>query len=281
MWDPFSENLDKVLTREKKTLFAMTHCPLSGMGRSSALVHGISGACAGVVSTVVLFPLDRYKRRAQVDTRVGAHKLSTTGLFDGLPMAILSQMHFRFWSYFLIEKVERLGALLLGRKMREQLGSEELFALSLVSSALTSVVNYPLSLLVTLMQTDQSAPKKSAYQHVHDVIKEDGFLGLWRGVSTSLFLVINPALTRTIFKYIQNWTIKSRIRLDSKTGTPGARETLIASMIAKLIAMSITYPIEILRARLQRKHCGTRSYNNVFDTACELYRRLGIRGLYR
>jgi adenine nucleotide transporter 17 len=67
------------------------------------------------------------------------------------------------------------------------------------------------------------------------IIKEDGYMGFWRGIIPALVLVINPVIQYTVFEKMKAWMEKSKKNLS-------ALDFFWLGAVSKLCATSITYP---------------------------------------
>jgi solute carrier family 25 folate transporter 32 len=62
---------------------------------------------------------------------------------------------------------------------------------------------------------------------------------------------------------------------NARLGTP---ECLCFAAVSKIVAASITYPYQVVRARLQNQHS---HYNGTMDVIRQTYRYEGLRGFFK
>lgn len=133
-----------------------------------------------------------------------------------------------------------------------------------------------------------------------ELYNEGGIRALWRGVAPSLVMVSNPTFNFMFFEWISaRMALAKGRRLASAGGglkgasplvltstTPtklGAGEVFLASALAKLGATLVTYPILLVKARLQSANALTtadRRYVGTVDAVKRIYAADGLRGFF-
>ncbi|KAF5453641.1 hypothetical protein F2P56_028532 [Juglans regia] len=191
-------------------------------------------------------------------------------------------------------------------------GSVGMFS-SLVVAALSGCVNVlmtnPIWVVVTRMQTHTKIPKKSqrgqtlsvspdetvfaaselppfgtnhAIQEVYD---EAGFWGFWKGVFPTLIMVSNPSIQFMLYETMLK-KLKKRRAL-SRKGNSGvtALEIFLLGALAKLGATVVTYPLLVVKSRLQAKQVSTgdkrHHYKGTSDAILKMIRYEGFYGFYK
>ena len=108
-------------------------------------------------------------------------------------------------------------------------------------------------------------PKKKTFaETTRAVYAESGVRGFWRGLGPSLVMVSNPALQWAFYETVCAGFRKRRVgvvgrspgkkrssRVQSHTGELTFWEVLIAASLAKMGATTITYPVLLVKTRLQ------------------------------
>ncbi|MBA0665457.1 hypothetical protein Goklo_005311, partial [Gossypium klotzschianum] len=184
---------------------------------------------------------------------------------------------------------------------------------SLVVAALSGCVNVlltnPIWVVVTRMQThtkiskkDHSnrlattAPEETALpvieplsygtSHViQEVYDEAGLLGFWKGVFPTLIMVSNPSIQFMLYETMLK-KLKKRRAL-SKQGNNGvtALEIFLLGALAKLGATVVTYPLLVVKSRLQAKQITTgdkrHHYKGTLDAILKMIRYEGFTGFYK
>ncbi|KAG2723856.1 hypothetical protein I3760_02G190200 [Carya illinoinensis] len=189
-------------------------------------------------------------------------------------------------------------------------GSVGMFS-SLVVAALSGCVNVlmtnPIWVVVTRMQTHTKIPKKSqpgqtlsvspdetvfaaselppfgtnhAIQEVYD---EAGFWGFWKGVFPTLIMVSNPSIQFMLYETMLK-KLKKRRALSRNSGVT-AIEIFLLGALAKLGATVVTYPLLVVKSRLQAKQVSTgdkrHNYKGTSDAILKMIRYEGFYGFYK
>ncbi|CAL9177158.1 unnamed protein product [Musa hybrid cultivar] len=184
---------------------------------------------------------------------------------------------------------------------------------SLVVAALAGCVNVlltnPIWVVVTRMQTHkktsngppihalsclrEEAVNLAVVEHqpcrtshvVQELYNEAGFWGFWKGVVPTLIMVSNPSIQFMLYETLLK-KIKRRRSLNTK-GAEGftAHEIFLLGAVAKLGATIVTYPMLVVKARLQVKQGlhddKRRQYTGTYDAITKMIRYEGLSGLYK
>ena len=144
--------------------------------------------------------------------------------------------------------------------------------------------------------------KKTFLETTGAVWEENGLAGFWRGVTPSLIMVSNPALQYAFYESASDAFRRRRAKTQrgvagsSPSGTLGALtawEVFIAASLAKMGATVLTYPVLLVKTRLQAS--GSRggkkpkttfareapSYDGAFDALRRIAREEGLAAFYR
>lgn len=106
------------------------------------------------------------------------------------------------------------------------------------------------------------------------IVKAEGFASLWSGLSPTLVL----ALPATVIYFTTYEEL--RRRLSGLCGYRGVNvsDALIAGGVARVWAVTLVSPLELIRTKMQSKRL---SYREVGTTVRELVNNQGIKGLWR
>lgn len=191
-------------------------------------------------------------------------------------------------------------------------GSVGMFS-SLVVAALSGCVNVlltnPIWVVVTRMQTHSKVSKKShpdqiqsttpdetilaatelppfgtghAIQEVYD---EAGVLGFWKGVLPTLIMVSNPSIQFMLYETMLKRLKKRRALRGKDNNGVTALEIFLLGALAKLGATVVTYPLLVVKARLQARQDSTgdkrRHYKGTSDAIMKMIRYEGFNGFYK
>lgn len=120
---------------------------------------------------------------------------------------------------------------------------------------------------------------------VKDLYNEAGIKGFWKGVVPTLVMVCNPSIQFMIYEGLLQ-RLKAK-RASNKEGLKNvtALEVFILGAIAKLGATVVTYPLLVVKSRLQAKQeiGGNKAmqYTGTFDAIFKMIRYEGLPGFYR
>lgn len=240
-----------------------------GDGRWSYLVgieSMISGAGAGLVSSILTCPLDlvKTKLQAQGGLRVEGQTGYYNGLIGSLRM-IWQEEGFRglyrglgptifgylpTWAiYFTVYDSVKSTLVELRPSHREDVFSHILAAMT--AGATSTIATNPLWVIKTRFMTQRitEGTKTERYRHTFDAFRriyaQEGLRGFYRGMLPSLFGVSHVAIQFPLYEQI-----KLYYKSTDSNDLPSSR-ILVASACSKMLASVITYPHEVLRTRLQ------------------------------
>ncbi|KAK3110461.1 mitochondrial FAD carrier protein flx1 [Teratosphaeriaceae sp. CCFEE 6253] len=284
--------------------------PLEGRQPNAALapslIESLAGFTAGVVSTLVVHPFDVVKTRLQIEqhaTRLagGSWRVMRTiaretaalddaaggrsaagrtvqNFYRGLMPNMLGNS--TSWAlYFMLYGTikDRVRATRGGGR---ELRSSDYFLASGLSGILTAVITNPIWVIKTrMLSSARNTP--GAYRSIAHGARElyatEGVRGFYRGLVPSLFGVSHGAVQFMAYENLKNrW---ARERKGGKAGLTNM-DYLLLSAGSKMFAGSITYPYQVVRARLQTYDAHIR-YNGAWDVVRQVYRGEGLAGFYK
>lgn len=238
---------------------------------SPSIVESVAGFTAGVVSTLVVHPFDVVKTRlqieqtSQVSARGGSLRVIRTiaqegrgigangvvksfyrGLMPNMIGNSVSWALYFMW-YGNIKDLVRSARGGSSRRLR----SSDYFLASGIAGILTAVFTNPIWVIKTrMLSTARHAP--GAYRSIahgtFELYRSEGLRGFYRGLLPSLFGVSHGAVQFMAYEQLKNqWAGK---RKGGKAGLTNSDYVLL-SAVSKMFAGSITYPYQVVRARLQ------------------------------
>lgn len=156
----------------------------------------------------------------------------------------------------------------------------------------TAVLTNPIWVLKTrMLSSGRKAP--GAYESVtHGVLsiyQKEGIAGFYRGMVPSLFGVSHGALQFMTYEELKIWRLsvltgESRATMKSGQFTKKVElsnlDVLGLSGVSKTIAGVLTYPLQVVRSRLQMYSAGHR-YSSATDVLRQVYKYEGIGGFYK
>ncbi|XP_057788926.1 peroxisomal nicotinamide adenine dinucleotide carrier [Salvia miltiorrhiza] len=180
---------------------------------------------------------------------------------------------------------------------------------SLVVAAMAGCVNVlltnPIWVVVTRMQTHtkKSQPNRTGLLSSDDIIPsavepppfgttlaiqevygEGGVLGFWRGVFPTLIMVSNPSIQFMLYETLLKRLKKRRLSSSKGNSNVTALEIFLLGALAKLGATVVTYPLLVVKSRLQAKQMVAdkrHQYRGTLDAIAKMIRYEGCYGFYK
>lgn len=128
------------------------------------------------------------------------------------------------------------------------------------------------------INTVQSSGTTKIGPYLMSVYKENGMFGFWKGNTPAIFRVA-PYMATTFFAYEQYKCWIQQYETINETTT-----NLLAGASAGITAVSVTYPLDVVRARLAMQSEGLlkgKPYRGMMDALITISKEEGIRALYR
>ncbi|CAN6565459.1 unnamed protein product [Malus baccata var. baccata] len=216
-----------------------------------------------------------------------------------------------YYYFYQIFRNKAEAAALERRKMGVGDGSVGMLS-SLLVAALSGCVNVlftnPIWVIVTRMQTHKKSSKSQPGQElltaadeeilaaaepppfgtahaIQEVYDEGGIFSFWRGVFPTLIMVSNPSMQFMLYETMLK-KLKQRRALNKK-GNNGvtALEIFLLGALAKLGATVVTYPLLVVKSRLQAKQVTNgdkrQHYKGTSDAILKMIRYEGLYGFYK
>ncbi|KAL2007191.1 hypothetical protein VTN00DRAFT_8629 [Thermoascus crustaceus] len=270
---------------------------------ASSWVESIAGFTAGVVSTVCLHPLDLIKTRLQVDrlsSRIGGsvrvvreiyqNEGGITAFYRGLTPNILGNS--TSWGlYFLCYSNIKDIMHKFGNPGRDNLTSSDYFIASGTAGMLTAVFTNPIWVIKTrMLSTGSRTPGAYASftSGALQIFRSEGVAGFYRGLLPALFGVSHGALQFMAYEQLKLYRSKKTFSTVSSTAADAEKmsrtlsniDFLVISSLSKIFAGCITYPYQLLRARLQTYDAAV-LYRGATDAIRQIWRKEGLSGFYK
>lgn len=109
------------------------------------------------------------------------------------------------------------------------------------------------------------------------IYKEEGFKGFYRGLVPSLFGASHGAIQFMAYEQLKQYQAS---RTGKSDGTLSSVDFLWLSSASKVFAGSVTYPYQVVRARLQMYEAG-QTYKGARDAIVQIWKQEGLRGFYK
>ncbi|CCM03972.1 uncharacterized protein FIBRA_06128 [Fibroporia radiculosa] len=268
-----------------------------------AIDHAFAGLGAGVVAVLCMHPLDLLKVKFQVATDkpkggIGMQIWHTLrdikdqqgwrGLYRGLAPNIAGNA--TSWGfYFLFYNMLKNRA--AGGDPNYQLSPGSYLLCSAEASAVTAIMTNPIWVVKVRMFTTRAGSPESyqgLWHGLSSIYHKEGAYGLYRGTSLALFGVSNGAIQFMAYEEMKRWGFERKRRQYTKAGIEyTARDDklsntayTIMSGASKLTALTLTYPYQVVRSRIQN-NATIHLYPSIPACIKRTWREEGFRGFYR
>ncbi|KAJ0114928.1 mitochondrial folate carrier protein [Diaporthe amygdali] len=277
-------------------------------------VDSVAGLSAGIVSTLIVHPLDLIKTRLQVSlqTTTGSTKsrpLSTMDVvrsfkksknpiaaaYRGLPINLVANS--AGWACFFHFKAIFEDAIAAqnayGLTSGDKLSGMGYFVASGLAGIATSCITNPLWLLRTrITSTDRSVAE--AYPNMRvgaaRVYQGEGWRGFYKGLGTSLIGTSHGAIQFAMYEPLRNayFTWKGKQAREAGLGEKAAVDekmsneaTLTIATASKVIASVATFPHQVVRNRLQNQYGANRYGAGISGVVRNMWHEGGFKVFYR
>uniref|UniRef100_M4DKL1 Peroxisomal nicotinamide adenine dinucleotide carrier n=1 Tax=Brassica campestris TaxID=3711 RepID=M4DKL1_BRACM len=268
---------------------------------SDALINGLAGAGGGIIAQLLTYPLQTVNTRQQTERDIKREKRKL-GTIEHMCQGV-------YYYFYQVFRNQAEAAALQQSKIGFGDGSVGMFS-SLLVAALAGAVNVlmtnPIWVIVTRMQTHRKMPKDQktvsesppseiealvpveprpygTFNTIRDVYDESGVTGFWKGVIPTLIMVSNPSMQFMLYETMLAKLKKKRALNASNNVT--AWETFLLGAVAKLGATVTTYPLLVVKSRLQAKQVTTgdkrHQYKGTLDAILKMIRYEGLYGFYK
>ncbi|XP_078096665.1 peroxisomal membrane protein PMP34 isoform X1 [Mustelus asterias] len=267
----------------------------SPLASYETLVHAVAGVVGSVTATTTFFPLDTARIRLQVDEKrksrstpvILAEIVKEEGLlalYRGWFPVISSLCCSNFVYFYTFNS---LKAMLQKGNVRATPGKDLLMAC--IAGATNVFLTTPMWVVNTRLKLQgakfrQEDIHRTEYKGILDafqqIITNEGLGTLWNGILPSLILVCNPGIQFMFYEGLKRKASKAGRRIPSW-------EIFMIGAIAKAIATTATYPLQIVQAIL-RFEPNKRKSNTLQESVQTLINLISMRikkggfsGLYK
>ena len=119
----------------------------------------------------------------------------------------------------------------------------------------------------------------STFQTMRIIVQQEGVRGLYKGLTASFLGLSHVAVQFPLYEALKE-AMAEPPEPDGSAAV-GGWGVLCASTLSKLIASTMTYPHEVVRARLQDQRDPSTGGRGLLDAFVQITRSEGARGLYR
>lgn len=270
----------------------------------------IAGVVSGGAAVILLHPLDLVKTRFQATEsarfirpfavpRELASIMRTSGvsgLYRGFSANLIGTT-VSWGAYFALYRAAQDAM----REIWPELGTPHYFAAASCAGALTVCITNPLWMAKTRLcqpgmpiNAATGMPFTGLADCLRGTFRTEGIRGLYRGFSVGLLNTSHGAVHFTAYERLKKLVLSLRTLSNARTSVPcsetqhnskmSTTETLAVSSAAKITASTTTYPLQVLRCRLQLASTHDAAQLQRTGALQTLYRVIaseGITGLYK
>lgn len=261
--------------------------------KSGHLIAGVSG---GVASTLAVHPFDLLKIRLAVNDGVVSsrpeyrgflHAIRTIFRQEGLigfyrgvsPNCVGAGASWGFYFFF----YNAIKTQMSQRSSSKLLGPGQHMVAAAEAGIVTLIMTNPIWVVKTRMCLQYSTvklPDALRYTGMFDalgkIFRHEGIRGLYKGFVPGVFGVSHGALQFMAYEEMKKFY--AHYYRDDVQKQLGSLEYLAFAALSKLFATTVTYPYQVLRARLQDQHS---RYSGVADCVVRTWRFEGYKGFYK
>uniref|UniRef100_A0A131XWN4 Solute carrier family 25 member 32 n=1 Tax=Ixodes ricinus TaxID=34613 RepID=A0A131XWN4_IXORI len=258
--------------------------------------HLIAGVTGGVASTLAVHPFDLLKIRLAVNDGIVSsrpqyrgflHAIRTIFKEEGLigfyrgvsPNCLGAGASWGFYFFF----YNAIKTQMSQRSSSTQLGPGQHMLAAAEAGVVTLLMTNPIWVVKTRMCLQYSTvklPDSLRYTSMMDALskiyRHEGVRGLYRGFVPGVFGVSHGALQFMAYEEMKKFYVQ--FYKDNALKQLGTLEYLVFAALSKLFATTMTYPYQVLRARLQDQH---NRYSGVGDCIVRTWRFEGYKGFYK
>lgn len=257
-------------------------------GGVAALYRGIEPAVIGTVTSQAVYNYWYAILRGRHIRRNGANPGALSSLaIASLAGAVNVLLTIPIWTVCVRMQAERKREEAAERERERKRGrGRDTRASSRSESLVGRLFSFPFSsrdASETASETALGARKKTFAETTAAVWEDSGIAGFWQGVVPSLVMVSNPALQYAFYEAAADAFKRPKAR-KGRAMELTAAEVFVAASLAKLGATVLTYPVLLVKSRLQAMGKSTdpaMRYSGTMDAARRIFREEGPAAFYR
>ncbi|KAM7189636.1 Mitochondrial carrier domain containing protein [Naviculisporaceae sp. PSN 640] len=160
----------------------------------------------------------------------------------------------------------------------------DFFVASLAAGAATQVITNPIWVIKTrMLSSDRSAAGAypSMWSGAVHLFRTEGIWGFYRGLGVGMLAVSHGAVQFAVYDPARRMYLRRREKRGFRGDQVSNEATIVLSTVSKLVAGVITYPLQVLRSRLQNYDAEQQFGKGVRGVVRKLWLEEGPRGFYR
>ena len=262
--------------------------------------ESVAGASAGVVGTVLGFPLDTIKTRMQFH---GLPMTSTIqniykeggyfGFYRGIlsplvALTVLNTLNFSSYAYFR-SQLGLHGDLIAVGSQHGKFFEAKVALAGGAAGPFAALVSTPFELVKTQMQLRLSDTSRSVEGYTNSIqtavtiIKKHGFAALYRAHTVNTFReVLFLGTYFTVYEHLKSFQIDSMAAPHSSFTIPRALAIPLAGGLSGAVGWFVSFPLDCIKSTLQGRSILSSSSegDGAWAVARHLMRTKGVQGLY-
>jgi solute carrier family 25 protein 42 len=246
--------------------------------RNTSIELLLSGALAGALAKSAIAPMDRIKILFQTNPdlrfdlrhliRISTQIYSSSGIrafWKGHTATLVRVIPYSATNFFVFDRSQRLIEETVPFNKNPVIVR---FLSGAIAGSVAVMVTYPLETLRARLAVDMNTRYSGGYlRTIHTIVKSEGMKTLYSGLRPTLMGIIPYA--GTSFAVYET--------LKSETNSFASR--FLVGAVAGFIAQASTYPLDVVRRRMQVYPLTYRSISQTFKKVCA--KEGFIRGLYK
>ncbi|XP_024880494.1 mitochondrial coenzyme A transporter SLC25A42 [Temnothorax curvispinosus] len=244
----------------------------------------VSGAIAGAFAKTTIAPLDRTKINFQISKQPYSARaaigfltsaMRTEGLLSlwrGNSATMVRIVPYSAVQFTAHEQWKRI--LSINGAEREKPWAS--FLAGALAGVTSQTMTYPLDLMRARMAVTLKTEYKTLRQAFWRMYKEEGILAYYRGFTATILGVI-PYAGCSFFTYDM---LRNLLTVYTVT-IPGFSTSLICGGIAGMVGQTSSYPLDIVRRRMQTSAIKGQHYHTITSTVVKIYTEEGIMAFYK
>jgi len=252
-----------------------------------ALTSLVAGGIAGALAKSSIAPLDRTKIHFQISDRSYSLKRAVRFLFKSAQQDGVRSL-WRGNSATVIRIVPYAGIQFASHeKWKEIIGAQtqtstpgKRYVAGCLAGATAASLTYPLDLARARMAVSNRCQYRSIFSVFRKMAVEEGAWSLYRGFAPTMIGII-PYAGTSFFVYE---TLKKNHYEDpDRVGDPAHLQRVLYGACAGLTGQAVTYPLDIIRRRMQTAPLKDRTveYRSMWTTFLFVLKTEGRRGFYK
>jgi len=264
---------------------------------SDALVNALAGAGGGIIAQILTYPIQTVNTRQQTERRakkaVNENPTSAVTAQPKRPAGTLQQMYQVITEEGWGGLYNGLTPSLVGTTASQTQAQAQKLGLGRdrdSSDTKALLVDSTTLLEPTVPEKSIELGLEGAHSYrtghaVKDLYNEAGIKGFWKGVIPGLIMVCNPSIQFMIYESLLKRLKAKRALNKHSLENVSAIEVFVLGAIAKLGATVVTYPLLVVKSRLQAKQeiGGNKAlqYTGTLDAIVKMIRYEGLPGFYK